>query len=140
MTDTTERCKHGIRWPHPCDDCDEEALKPHNLIARINELEAERDAALTDSATAYNRGMEAAAVICEQWNGGTRTGIAFANNMPSAGLITDASRLERLRRLVERWIRQGQVLGIVHDMDLQCEIDDAVAWVHANPTPPKEPT
>ena len=48
-------------------------------------------------------------------------------------LISDKSRLERLRRVVHRWITQGQVLGIVHDMDIQCEIDDAMAWVNENP-------
>ena len=35
MADNVERCNHGIRWPHACDDCEAEALKPHNLIARI---------------------------------------------------------------------------------------------------------
>ena len=48
------------------------------------------------------------------------------------GLISDKSRIERLRRLVHRWITQGQVRGVVHDMDLQCEIDDAFAWANEN--------
>jgi hypothetical protein len=30
--DKSERCEHGIRWPHPCDDCNEESLKQHNLV------------------------------------------------------------------------------------------------------------
>ena len=40
MADDVERCEHGIRWPHPCDDCEAEALKPHNLIAQIEEKDA----------------------------------------------------------------------------------------------------
>ena len=37
------RCEHGVRWPHPCDDCHNEDCKPHNLIARITALEAENE-------------------------------------------------------------------------------------------------
>ena len=47
-----QRCEHGVYYPHPCDDCDVEALKPANLIAQIADLTAERDAlreALGDS-------------------------------------------------------------------------------------------
>ncbi len=58
---------------------------------------------------------------------------ALTNPSEASGLITDASRIERLRRLVHRWIMQGRVSGVVHDMALQCEIDDAVEWVNANP-------
>lgn len=60
------------------------------------------------------------------WN--TRASLAAQDG----GLISDKSRIERLRRLVHRWITQGQVRGVVHDMDLQCEIDDAFAWANGN--------
>ena len=35
------RCSHGVRWPHPCDDCHAEDMKPENLIAKITDLEAQ---------------------------------------------------------------------------------------------------
>lgn len=40
MWDDAEWCKHGIGWHHPCEDCEVEALKPHNLIAQIEEKDA----------------------------------------------------------------------------------------------------
>ncbi len=39
QADREARCQHGTRWPHQCDECDDDNLKPHNLIARIEELQ-----------------------------------------------------------------------------------------------------
>lgn len=29
-------CKHGIRWPHPCDPCDDEAWS-EEVVRRVSE-------------------------------------------------------------------------------------------------------
>ena len=46
-----DRCEHGVRYPHQCDDCDDDAMKPENLVKRCLEysdevagLKAERTA------------------------------------------------------------------------------------------------
>lgn len=49
MTDIDElrarpdRCDHGVRFPHPCDECHDEDMKPHNLVkiclAQSNEID-----------------------------------------------------------------------------------------------------
>jgi hypothetical protein len=37
------RCEHGVYYPHPCDDCEVEALNPANLIKMIERAEKDND-------------------------------------------------------------------------------------------------